>query len=761
MALLDGLNPEQQKAAQTIDGPIMVIAGPGSGKTRVLTFRIAHMIEQGIDPFNILALTFTNKAAKEMRNRIEKLIGGEARNVWMGTFHSIFARILRIEADKIGYPNNFTIYDTTDAKNLIKRIVKEEQLNDKIYKPNIVYNRISAAKNSLITAQEYNQDYNLLSEDEANRRPKMGKLYRLYAHRCFEAGAMDFDDLLLKMYQLLAQHPEVLYKYQHKFKYIMVDEYQDTNYAQYLIIKLLADVFQNIGVVGDDAQSIYSFRGADIQNILNFEKDYPDMQVFKLEQNYRSTKNIVKIANQIIKKNRNQLDKSIWTDNPGGNKIKLIEAASDNDEGRMIANLILEHKLRDHLSNNDFAILYRTNAQSRSFEESLRRQNIAYKIYGGLSFYQRKEIKDFMSYLRLTVNHNDEEALRRVINYPRRGIGDTTMNKVMLAANETGKKLWEIIEAPQLYGISSRAASAMNAFAIMIKSFRSMMDKHNAYNLAQHIGKQSGIFRDLHNDKSVEGLSRYENLQELLNSIGEFRDSNSEATLEGEEIINDKNNLGAYLQQVSLLTDTNKEEEDVPVVKLMTIHAAKGLEFPVVYMVGLEENLFPNMLSAQSREDLEEERRLFYVAVTRAEQHLYLSYAKMRYRFGNLQYCEPSRFIDDISPLDIERIGLPKAKKPSETNWERPMGNSSFNFSKQFKKQSPKADAKMDIKDFKASDVSALSSGMSVLHQRFGKGKVQGIEGEGPARMATIIFEDFGQKRILLKYAKLQILSYL
>jgi len=750
------LNEIQQQAAQQIDGPIMVIAGPGSGKTRVLTYRIAHMIKQGIDPFHILALTFTNKAAGEMRERITDLIGNDARSVWMGTFHSVFARILRVEGSRLGYPSNFSIYDTTDSKSLIKRIVKEENLNDKLYKPNIVYNRISNAKNSLITAVEYNQNFNLTAEDESNRRPKLGTLYRTYSKRMFESGAMDFDDLILNMYLLLSKHPDMLYKYQHKFKYIMVDEYQDTNYAQYLIIKLLADVFQNITVVGDDAQSIYGFRGANIQNILNFEMDYPEVKIFKLEQNYRSTKNIVKIANQIITKNKLQLPKEIWTDNDEGNRAKLIKAASDNDEGRIIADLLFELKLRDHYKNSDCAILYRTNAQSRSFEEALRRQNIPYKIYGGLSFYQRKEIKDFMAYLRLTVNPNDEEALRRVINYPKRGIGATSLNKITLIANETNRTLWQIISEAKLYKLSARITEAFNDFAIMIKSFQSLVAKNDAYNLAHHIGKATKIFTELHNDKSVEGLSRYENLQELLNSISEFRDSNSNEQLPEE--VNDKNNLGAYLQQVSLLTDTNTNNEELDTVKLMTIHAAKGLEFKVVFVVGLEENLFPSMLSLNSREDLEEERRLFYVACTRAEQQLFLSYANMRYRYGNLQYCEPSRFVDDISIFDLEAVGSSTSKPKVKTGWESPM-KQRFNFSKQFNKPAkPQSDVE-DAEDFLPDNPATLQSGMKVIHQRFGNGNIQSIEGEGPARMASINFQKFGQKRILLKYAKLQIIK--
>jgi len=548
---LDELNDIQREAVTNTSGPVMVIAGPGSGKTRVLTYRIAHLIEKGVDPFRILSLTFTNKAAKEMRERIEHVIGGEARNVWMGTFHSIFARILRQEATKIGYPSNFTIYDSSDSKNVVKQIVKELELNDKLYKPSTVFNRISAAKNNLIGPQKYREDKYLVSDDTQSGRPKIAEIYALYAKKCFQSGAMDFDDLLFKMYELLATHPEVLHKYQHKFNYILVDEYQDTNFAQYLITKRLAAVHENITVVGDDAQSIYSFRGADIQNILNFEKDYPDMRTFKLEQNYRSTTHIVEAANQIIALNKNQLPKTIWTDRQGGDKIKVVKAVSDNEEGRIVADTIFEYQMRLHLRSDDFAILYRTNAQSRSFEEALRRQNIPYKVFGGLSFYQRKEIKDLLAYLKLTVNHNDEEALRRIINYPTRGIGDTTLDRATVLASERGTNLWGILSTIQFQpDFNARAKNLIEEFVMMIKSFATMLQTMNAYDLASHIAKHTGIMKELYTDKTVEGISRYENIQELLNGIKEF--SESDEIAEG-ETVSDRS-LGTYLQDIMLLT---------------------------------------------------------------------------------------------------------------------------------------------------------------------------------------------------------------
>ncbi len=755
MDYLDSLNPIQRQAVEKTEGPSLIIAGAGSGKTRVLTYRIAHLIRQGVDPFNILALTFTNKAAKEMKQRIEEVVGAEARNVWMGTFHSIFARILRVEAEKIGFPSNFTIYDTDDAKSLIKTIINEMALNDKLYKPNIVQYRISSAKNNLISPAAYLKDPTLVSEDESSGRPKLGMLYSLYVKRCFTAGAMDFDDLLIKMYELLSKFPDALHRYQHLFKYILVDEFQDTNYAQYAILKKLADVFQNISVVGDDAQSIYSFRGAVIDNILNFEKQYPEMEVFRLEQNYRSTQTIVNAANGVIQKNQNQLEKKLWTENDLGNKITLLRAQSDNDEGRLIADAIAEERLRKHYRNDEFAILYRTNAQSRSFEEALRRRNIPCRVYGGLSFYQRKEVKDLIAYLRLSVNHQDEGALRRIVNYPARGIGKTTIEKATVIASENEITLWKVLENIHEYGLGARTNQAISDFITMIKSFATMQEKHNAYDLALHIAKSSRLLTELHNDKTVEGLNRFENFQELLNSIKEFTDDDE--VPEGEEtaeFTKDKS-LGTYLQDIMLLTDADNDKDDTDKVKLMTIHAAKGLEFPSVYIVGLEENLFPSMMSLSSRADLEEERRLFYVALTRAEQSLTLSFANSRYRFGNLNYCEPSRFIKEVPEEYINS---------KAGNLERPQKESN-NFStsaieKAVKFKTTSSVGKSNYKpsgDFKADDPSEIQAGMKVEHQRFGHGKVLQIEGRPDNKIATIFFQDLGEKKIMLQYAKLMI----
>ena len=587
MNVLDGLNESQIAATKVINGPVMVIAGAGSGKTKVLTHRIAYLIEKGVDPFNILSLTFTNKAAQEMKQRISLMVGHEkARNIWMGTFHSIFARILRVEHEKIGFPSNFTIYDTQDSKSLIKTIVKEKNLDDKIYKPGIIYNRISAAKNSLISSENYLNDSEIVSTDRSTGRPKIGEIYKTYQQRCFRASAMDFDDLLFKTNILLKQNPETLYKYQDKFKFILVDEYQDTNHAQYLIIKSLAARFENICVVGDDAQSIYSFRGANIQNILNFRKDYPDYQLFKLEQNYRSTKNIVEAANSIIRINKDQIKKSVWTANESGSKIKIIKSYSDNEEGKVVANEIFEIASMQSVKYNNFGILYRTNAQSRAFEEALRKLNIPYRIFGGLSFYQRKEIKDLLAYFRLSANLNDEESLKRIINYPKRGIGLTTVNKALVCANEKNVTLWDVINEPDLFGfvVNSGTRSKLDLFCSMIGNYNSRVDKSNAYELALEIAKNTGLIRDLSIDRTPEGIVRFENIQELLNGIQEFTKGNNEEIL---------NTLGDFLIDVALLTDANKnEDEDNNKVSLMTIHAAKGLEFTNVHVVGLEEDLF-------------------------------------------------------------------------------------------------------------------------------------------------------------------------
>jgi DNA helicase-2/ATP-dependent DNA helicase PcrA len=749
MSYIDELNENQRSAVEQIDGPVMIVAGPGSGKTRVLTFRIAHMIERGVEPFNIMSLTFTNKAAAEMRHRIEKIVGGEARNCFMGTFHSVFARLLRVDAPKLGYPSNFTIYDTQDSLGLIRQIISELKLNDKVYKPNQVFNRISNAKNALISPRQYKEDAEILSEDIQMQKPLMGQLYETYTKRCFQAGAMDFDDLLYRMYELLVRFPDVLYNYQHRFKYLMIDEFQDTNFAQYAIVKKISDVYQNICVVGDDAQSIYAFRGATIENILNFQKDYPELKVFKLEQNYRSTRNIVKAANHLIVHNKNQLQKTIWTDNGIGEPIKVLKAASDNEEGRSIADMIFEFKMREHLNNSDFAILYRTNAQSRAFEESLRRLNIPYIVYGGISFYQRKEIKDLVAYLRLTVNPNDEEAWRRVINYPTRGIGKTTIERLTVIANEKESSLWNISENIHQTDITGKAAQNITAFTYMIKSFQTMLEKQNAFDLASHIAKSSGILKELYDDKTIEGVMRYENIQELLNGIKEFCE---EDTVEEGQSFNEDRSLGAYLQNITLLTNQDEKPENEDSVKLMTIHAAKGLEFPAVFVAGLEENLFPSGLSLYSREELEEERRLFYVAITRAMTHLTLSFATSRYKFGQLNYSEPSRFLTEIPKEILSTYG---EFKPAEDEFVSPISKritttGSFSATKPVVKDDP---------NFVADDVSGLMVGHDVQHQRFGTGKVIALDGMGANKMATIFFANEGQKKLMLKFAKLKILA--
>jgi len=751
----------------------MIIAGAGSGKTKVLTTRITHLMSvHKVDSFNILALTFTNKAAAEMKERIERTLGNsEARNLYVGTFHSVFARILRTEANKIGYPNNFTIYDTDDAKSVVKTVVNELNLDDKQYKPNVVYNRISAAKNALVGPAEYANDWALQQEDNRANRSAIAQIYDAYAKRCFKNGAMDFDDLLFKMYILLKNNPDALSKYQRKFKYILIDEYQDTNPAQYEIIKLLGAMHENVCVVGDDAQSIYSFRGATIENILQFQKDYDDVKVVKLEQNYRSTKNILHVANEIISNNKGQIEKKLFTVKEEGEKIKLVRTMTDNDEGKMVADSIQELKLRNHFFNKDFAILYRTNAQSRSFEESLRRMGIAYRIYGGMSFYQRKEIKDFIAYLRIIVNPRDEEALKRIINFPARGIGKTTIDKAILFANENNLSFWDILSNAAMYGFRSGTLESIDGFVTMIKMFQSELTKKNAYDLAVIVGKSTNIVKELFNDKTVEGLARYENVQELLNSIKEFIETPSNIE-DGE--VGDKS-LGSYLQQIVLLTDSDDDKENMDVVKLMTIHAAKGLEFPVVFVGGLEETLFPNAMSINTREELEEERRLFYVAITRAEKHLYLSYANARYRFGQLQQNEPSRFIDEMPEEQIDRsYAGGAAKNNAQTGWGQGSAfermNRGFNSNPAAPKRESKpayasAPARPQVKEhvpsenFVASDISNLQAGQKVEHQKFGFGEVMKMEGAAHNPIATIQFELNGEKKIMLNYAKLRILE--
>ncbi|MDA7803497.1 UvrD-helicase domain-containing protein [Crocinitomix sp.] len=760
MDYLSTLNPAQREAVLSIEGATMVIAGAGSGKTRVLTYRIAHMIKNGVDPFNILALTFTNKAAKEMKERIASIIGGsEAKNISMGTFHSVFARILRHHSDKLGYPSNFTIYDTQDSRSLLKTIIKELRLDDKTYKPNLIAGRISTAKNNLISAATYEANTDVVAEDRMSGKPRLFEVYRAYEKRCFMAGAMDFDDLLYKTNVLLRDHPDVLHYYQHKFKYILVDEYQDTNYSQYLIVKKLAAVYNNICVVGDDAQSIYSFRGANIENILNFKTDYKDHKVFKLEQNYRSTKTIVHAANSVIAKNKDQIQKTVWTDNIDGNKIKVLRSLTDNEEGKSISNMIFETKNIEHASNSDFAILYRTNAQSRSFEESLRKLNLPYKIYGGLSFYQRKEIKDLLAYFRLTANPSDEEALKRVINYPKRGIGKTTIERIIIVANQHEESLWEIISNPGKYptGIASGAQQKINAFVTSMQSYSAQLEKQDAYSLAEHIAKNSGILRDLYEDKSPEGVSRHENIQALLSGIKEF----SESVSEGETAY-----LSDFMVDVALLTDADQDkEEDKDKITLMTIHASKGLEFPYVYIVGMEENLFPSQLALNSRSELEEERRLFYVALTRAEKQATLSYATSRFRWGNIITSEPSRFIDEIDNDHLELLNQPRSnsmgggRSLNQMNMERKITGKKEPLFSDRRRLTPvnQAKPKKPAAGSIAQDLD-LKVGYNVVHERFGKGKVVGLEGTPPTK-ATVFFPKAGNKQLLLKFAKLEVVD--
>ena len=748
---LKDLNPEQKAAVIQTDGPIMIVAGAGSGKTRVLTYRIAHLIATGVDPFNILSLTFTNKAAREMRNRIEHVVGLEARNIWMGTFHSVFAKILRIEADKIGYPQNFTIYDSDDSKSLIKSIVKEMNLDDKIYKPNYILSRISNAKNNLIQAHVYQTQSDLIAYDETTGRGKIHEIYTEYAKRCFRYGAMDFDDLLLNTFKILNNFPDVLHKYQHKFKYVMVDEYQDTNHCQYMIIKKLASVFENICVVGDDAQSIYSFRGATIKNILNFEKDYPDLNVYKLEQNYRSTETIVNAANSVIAKNKDQIEKKVWTENDAGNKIKIIRAVTDNEEGKMIAQNIFETKMSEQKMNSDFAILYRTNSQSRSLEEALRKLNIPYRIYGGMSFYQRKEIKDILAYLRLIINQADDEALKRIINYPTRGIGKTSLDRINVIASNEEKSIWEVILVADRYPELKGATKKLKNFVEMIQSFIKLTSQQNAYEIAMHVARTTNLLKILHEDKTIEGINKYENIVELLNGLKEFVEDD---TNESEK------DLGSYMQDIALLTDADKENDDNDRVSLMTIHQSKGLEYSKVYVSGLEENLFPSQMALADRSQLEEERRLFYVAITRAEQNLTLSFATSRFRFGNLLPCEPSRFIDEIDNEFLEFskrvITKPQTHENSNTNFYKKKQEPSSLKRTISRQNKPKMIRPPATENFVHEQIHDISINMKVEHQRFGFGEIKKIEPLENPEKATIIFDDFGEKTLVLKFAKLR-----
>ncbi|GER58896.1 ATP-dependent helicase [Patiriisocius marinus] len=768
---LSQLNEAQLAPTIQKDGAMIVIAGAGSGKTRVLTYRIAFLMSKGVDPFNILALTFTNKAAREMKKRISEIVGSsEAKNLWMGTFHSIFAKILRFEADKLGYPSNFTIYDTQDSQSVIRAVIKEMNLDKDVYKYKQVYSRISSYKNSLVTVKAYFSNPELMEADAMAKMPRLGEIYKSYCDKCFKAGAMDFDDLLLKTNELLTRFPEVLAKYQNRFRYILVDEYQDTNHSQYLIVRALSDKFQNICVVGDDAQSIYAFRGANINNILNFQKDYDDVKMFRLEQNYRSTKNIVNAANSIIEKNKTRLDKVVWTANDEGNKIKINRTMTDGDEGRFVASNIFETKMNEQLDNGDFAILYRTNAQSRAMEDALRKRDIPYRIYGGLSFYQRKEIKDVISYLRLILNPKDEEALKRVINYPARGIGQTTIERLTVAANHYDKSMFEVMQHIEKIGlnINKGTQQKLQDFVVMIQSFQVLNKSQDAFMMAEHVTKKTGLFTELKKDGTPEGIARIENIEELLNGMRDFVE-------EQKEIADSTGSLNEFLEDVALATDLDNDNGDDDRVALMTVHLAKGLEFPYVYIVGMEEELFPSGMSMNTRAELEEERRLFYVALTRAEKQAYLTYTQSRYRWGKLIDAEPSRFIDEIEDsykeyltpitqhrfkplLDADIFGEVdhsklRLKKP--TAGKPPTGPTEEQLRK-LRKIRPVASA--TEKNFSAADAN-LHVGTMVEHQRFGKGRITKIEGIGADTKAEIDFDNGGLKKLLLRFAKLSVIE--
>ena len=739
MKYLEDLNSSQKEAVLHPKGPCLVIAGAGSGKTRVLTYRIAHLIKQGIDPFSILALTFTNKAAKEMKNRIEGIVGTEARSLWMGTFHSIFARILRTEGYKIGYPPNFVIYDTQDSKNLIKAIVKEQNLDPKLYKENFVFNRISNAKNRLISPLEYKNNPILQEEDSSSLRPMIGEIYKIYSERCFKSQAMDFDDLLFNTNTLFSEHIDILNKYQQLFQHVLIDEFQDTNYCQYLITKRLASVSRNIFVVGDDAQSIYAFRGAEIRNILKFEDDFDDLKTIKLEQNYRSTKTIVNAANSVIEKNKSKISKEVWTDNEDGELISVKKSFSDNEEGKIVSNLIFEEKNRNQLTNSNFAVLYRTNSQSRSIEEALRRIGLKYKVFGGVSFYQRKEVKDLIAYLRFSINQNDEQSFRRIINYPRRGIGQTSVDKIITISNKENISLWDVIQRSSEL-LNSRINNLLTPFKDLIISFSNFSKNNDAYTTASHIASNSGLLKELWDDRSIEGISRYENVQELLNSIKEFIDNED----------NKNKKLEDFLQEISLMTDQDKEDDsNEEYISLMTIHMAKGLEFSVVFIVGVEEDLFPSQMMISSREDLEEERRLFYVAITRAMKKLYLTYSITRYRYGMLKDCEKSRFIKEISPayLDFDNF-----------NTNRSLVS---NVLKEKKRNlSPiKKVSTNNSSSIKSTNIDDLIEGVNVKHEIFGIGTIKKVDNHSNQKKAIVNFKNVGEKTLLLNFAKLKVIK--
>ncbi|MBM1107257.1 UvrD-helicase domain-containing protein [Aurantibacter crassamenti] len=766
------LNEAQREPVLHKEGPLMVIAGAGSGKTRVLTYRIAYLMDQGVDAFNILSLTFTNKAAREMQKRISDIVGAEAKNLWMGTFHSVFAKLLRYDGSKLGYPSNFTIYDTQDSQRLISAIIREKALDKDVYKYKQIQNRISSLKNSLITVKAYLQNPDLTEDDAMAKRPRLGEIYQEYVDRCFKAGAMDFDDLLLRTNELLTRFPEVLMKYQERFKYILVDEYQDTNHSQYLIVKALSDRYQNICVVGDDAQSIYSFRGANISNILNFQRDYDNVGVYRLEQNYRSTKNIVNAANSIIANNKNQLEKVVWTANDDGPSIKVHRSVTDAEEGRFVAGSIFENKMQHQLPNGNFAILYRTNSQSRAMEDALRKRDIPYRIYGGLSFYQRKEIKDVLSYLRLIINPKDEEALKRVINYPTRGIGQTTVDKLVVAANHYGRSMIEVMQNLDKIDlrINGGTKRKLQDFVTMIQSFQIMNESADAFTLAEHVAKKTGILIEFKKDGTPEGIARMENIEELLNGIKDF--------VEGQkEIADATGNISEFLEDVALATDLDNDTGDDDRVALMTIHLAKGLEFPYVYIVGLEEDLFPSGMSMNTRSELEEERRLFYVALTRAEKQAYLTYAQTRYRWGKLIDSEPSRFIEEIDEKYIEQLTPIKNTyrykslidadifgdvDKSKLRQVKPKSGSAPTIgtpnSAQLRKlRKLKPQLAQPVENTNVVD-SNLAEGSLVNHTRFGRGKVLKIDGVGNDKKAEIQFDQGDIKKLLLRFAKLEVL---
>ncbi|WP_271392862.1 ATP-dependent helicase [Aequorivita sinensis] len=768
---LEQLNDAQRAPVLQKDGAMIVIAGAGSGKTRVLTFRIAYLMSQGVDPFNILALTFTNKAAREMKGRISSIVGSsEAKNLWMGTFHSIFAKILRFEADKLGYPSNFTIYDTQDSQSVIRSVIKEMSLDKDVYKYKQVYSRISSYKNSLITVKAYFNNPELMEADAMAKMPRLGDIYKSYVDKCFKAGAMDFDDLLLKTNELLTRFPDVLAKYQNRFRYILVDEYQDTNHSQYLIVRALSDKFQNICVVGDDAQSIYAFRGANINNILNFQKDYDDVKVYRLEQNYRSTKNIVNAANSVIEKNKTRLDKEVWTDNVEGNKILVNRTMTDGDEGRFVASSIFENKMNHQLKEGDFAVLYRTNAQSRAIEDALRKKDIPYRIYGGLSFYQRKEIKDVLSYLRLVLNPKDEEALKRVINYPARGIGGTTLDRLIIASNHYNRSIFEVMKNIDKIDlkINSGTKSKLLDFVALIESFQVLNHNYDAFTITEHVIKKTGLYQELKKDGTPEGIARIENIEELLNGMRDFVD-------EQKEIADATGSLSEFMEDVALATDLDNDKGDDDRVALMTVHLAKGLEFPYVYIVGMEEDLFPSGMNMNSRSELEEERRLFYVALTRAEKQAYLTYTQSRYRWGKLIDAEPSRFIEEIDESYLEyltpitenrykpllnadifdEVDHSKLRLRKPTAGKPPTGPTEEQLRKLRRLKPVTSDTN---KNFSAEDAN-LSIGTMVEHVRFGKGKILKIEGVGADTKAEINFDNGGLKKLLLRFAKLKVLD--